>query len=238
MLFRRVLDHVKAQNWTAVGIDFLIVVLGVFIGLQVSNWNDLREERAKESLYLARLAQDFDVIMDRLETGLNAARSSVEAGQVLIEYIETAPGGGDGPDRDEASQALGRIGASSVPAGPSATFSELVSTGDLSILRDEALRNALFEYDLVSSSNRESWRVLRQNIIEEQRTIFSYFEATFEVSPENVGLQITGFNEAGFLADARTGPAVGVIAGISINEYQLLNQQLERAKRVRELIDE
>lgn len=32
MLFRRISKHVKDQNWIAVGIDFLIVVFGVWIG--------------------------------------------------------------------------------------------------------------------------------------------------------------------------------------------------------------
>jgi hypothetical protein len=42
MILRRIPEHVKAQNWFAVGIDFFIVVVGVFVGLQVSNWNDRR----------------------------------------------------------------------------------------------------------------------------------------------------------------------------------------------------
>ncbi len=50
MLLRRVTEHVKAQNWFAVGIDFLIVVVGVFIGIQVANWNDARRDRAIEAL--------------------------------------------------------------------------------------------------------------------------------------------------------------------------------------------
>jgi len=36
MILCRVTEHVKAQNWFAVGIDFLIVVTGVFIGIQLS----------------------------------------------------------------------------------------------------------------------------------------------------------------------------------------------------------
>jgi len=36
MILRRVIAHVKAQNWTAVALDFLIVV----VGLRVSNWNE------------------------------------------------------------------------------------------------------------------------------------------------------------------------------------------------------
>ena len=35
MILRRVTEHVKAQNWFAVAIDFVIVVVGVFIGIQV-----------------------------------------------------------------------------------------------------------------------------------------------------------------------------------------------------------
>lgn len=42
MLLRRVIEHVKAQNWTAVALDFVIVVVGVFISIQVANWNDAR----------------------------------------------------------------------------------------------------------------------------------------------------------------------------------------------------
>lgn len=37
MLFRRISEHVKDQNWFAVAIDFFIVVFGVFIGMQVQN---------------------------------------------------------------------------------------------------------------------------------------------------------------------------------------------------------
>ncbi len=40
MRLRRVTEHVKAQNWFAVGLDFVIVVVGVFIGIQVANWNE------------------------------------------------------------------------------------------------------------------------------------------------------------------------------------------------------
>ena len=46
MLLRRITKHVTDQNWFAVFIDFLIVVVGVYIGVQVSNWNADRQDRA------------------------------------------------------------------------------------------------------------------------------------------------------------------------------------------------
>ncbi|MBL4870815.1 MAG: hypothetical protein JKX72_07665 [Robiginitomaculum sp.] len=42
MILRRVIKHVRNQEWTAILIDFLIVVIGVFVGLQVSNWSVAR----------------------------------------------------------------------------------------------------------------------------------------------------------------------------------------------------
>ena len=45
MLLRRVIEHVKAQNWTAVALDFVIVVIGVFIGIQVANRDAARQSR-------------------------------------------------------------------------------------------------------------------------------------------------------------------------------------------------
>ncbi len=63
MLLRRVIEHVKAQNWTAVGLDFVIVVVGVFIALAV-------QERAQERRQQEAIA-DMIAAMDRsVEDGL------------------------------------------------------------------------------------------------------------------------------------------------------------------------
>lgn len=51
MIFKRFAANLRAQNWFAIGIELGIVVLGVFIGTQVSNWNQARlEKRATERM--------------------------------------------------------------------------------------------------------------------------------------------------------------------------------------------
>lgn len=47
--------HDRDQNWFAAAIDFAIVVFGVFIGIQVSNWNAARLERIIERDALVHL---------------------------------------------------------------------------------------------------------------------------------------------------------------------------------------
>ena len=49
MLLRRITEHFRQQNWTAIAIDFVIVVVGVFIGIQVSNLNEERVARNAET---------------------------------------------------------------------------------------------------------------------------------------------------------------------------------------------
>ena len=59
MIPRRLYEHVKTHNWFAVVIDLVIVVVGVFIGIQVANWNADRLERNAAKSYIARIRQDL-----------------------------------------------------------------------------------------------------------------------------------------------------------------------------------
>ncbi len=58
MILRSITRHVRDQNWFAVSIDFLIVVVGVFIGIQVANWNEGRAQQDRERLLLDQLRQE------------------------------------------------------------------------------------------------------------------------------------------------------------------------------------
>jgi hypothetical protein len=58
MIQRRLGDRLKQQDWVAVAIELSLVIVGVFLGIQVANWNDQRRERALERAYVARIGQD------------------------------------------------------------------------------------------------------------------------------------------------------------------------------------
>ena len=61
MILRRFSESLKEQNWTAILIEFVLLVVGVFLGIQVSNWNEARigQARTKQAaLDAAHLAVD------------------------------------------------------------------------------------------------------------------------------------------------------------------------------------
>lgn len=59
MAIRRFRTHVVEQNWFAVLIDIGIVVIGVFLGLQASNWNAARIEREEARAYQRQIIDDL-----------------------------------------------------------------------------------------------------------------------------------------------------------------------------------
>ena len=59
LLLRSITKHVKDQNWFAVALDFVIVVIGVFIGIQVANWNEARLVRQEQRAFLEQLYADL-----------------------------------------------------------------------------------------------------------------------------------------------------------------------------------
>ena len=152
MILRRIAEHLKQQHWTAVFLDLVIVVAGVFIGLQVNNWNEARNERARERTYLERLLVDFDANVKTLETYVDGRRRD---GDVLSNLAIALRDGGNPPNDESLQQPLCRWGAAPLPDLRQGTYDELVSSGALSILRDEKLRILLSEY--VAAEDRSTY---------------------------------------------------------------------------------
>lgn len=79
MLLRRITKHVSDQNWFAVFIDFLIVVVGVFIGIQVANWNETRAFNNKELQLLKDLRTEINMGIEATHSKGNAYEQVIEA---------------------------------------------------------------------------------------------------------------------------------------------------------------
>jgi hypothetical protein len=144
MLLRSVIAHVREQNWTAIAIDFVIVVVGVFVGLQVSNWNESRNESLRAQAYLERIEGDLADDIEELGKRREFWAQVIAHGHGAIAYAESRAKIAD----SEWKTLLAFYQASQlypfVPADT--TYQELRSAGELGLLRDQALRKALADY--------------------------------------------------------------------------------------------
>lgn len=145
MILRSVTKHVRDQNWFAVGIDFLIVVVGVFIGIQVSNWNAARLERLEETAIVERIRNDFARIREDSERSLAFHVGLTEDLKTLVRALRN--GAVDVGDEEAINRALLLGITFQTSADHSGTFIELLSSGRANILRDKELLNELVAYE-------------------------------------------------------------------------------------------
>jgi hypothetical protein len=137
MILHRLSDALREQDWFTVIVEILIVVIGVFIGLQVNNWNQARLEARQSGVFTERLLADlrieawnYDTIIGYLaEVQSNADRalavldgSLVATDEEFLIYAYRAT---------QYSDVLRRR----------ATYDELTSTGTIGLIRDSFLRD-------------------------------------------------------------------------------------------------
>jgi hypothetical protein len=59
VIFKRAVAKLRAQDWTAIAIELGIVILGVFIGTWVANWNQQRQGAAETRQMLRQLEPEL-----------------------------------------------------------------------------------------------------------------------------------------------------------------------------------
>jgi hypothetical protein len=64
---RRLSQSLQEQNWTAITVEFVLLVAGVFLGIQAANWNEARADRAAYEAALGRLGAEIDTNLASLD---------------------------------------------------------------------------------------------------------------------------------------------------------------------------
>ncbi len=140
-MLRRFSQSLQQQNWTAISIEFVLLVLGVFLGIQVANWNQERVANQQSKIFTERLREDLRVeIWNR---------------KVLTAYYENV--------RLNAKQALAALEGKAELSNEALiiaayratqfaeliryrdTYDELTSTGNMGLIKDRLLRKTATE---------------------------------------------------------------------------------------------
>lgn len=156
MILRRVIAHFRKQEWTAIALDFLIVVIGVFVGLQVNNWNGARADRELGDQYTIRLVADLEQdLADNLV--LLAYYDQVLASVVDADRLLASP---DANPKDLVAAAYRASEFSNNPTDR-ATWDQIVSSGHLGLLPSQEVADGLSEYYKFQDLNDETNSLLQ-----------------------------------------------------------------------------
>jgi len=156
MLLSRFISSIKERDWGSIVVELVIVVVGVFFGIQAANWNANRLEQEQGRLITERLLVDL--------------RKDLVRRQTLTTYYQAV--------FDSAERTVTRLNAESVQ-NPSAfvvdayraseyahlpatraTYDEIVSTGSFGLIPEAARQAGFADYfrDKYSSSARDAIR--------------------------------------------------------------------------------
>lgn len=143
MILRRLAEAIAEQNWFTVMLEVLIVVVGIFIGLQADDWNQERRDRIDEQLYLAELMEDFEANQTSLDQMTEQLKEILVAMNGLMEQSAL-----EAPtwSVQELNAAIRRIQEMPFFLPVSRAYDNLTGSGELQILRSRALKNTFALY--------------------------------------------------------------------------------------------
>ena len=161
-MLQRVAASIRRQDWIAVFIEVLVVVVGVFIGVQASNWNADRETENKAAAFGERLLGDLREEAWGYEMQIGYYAEVLANGRRAADALS-----GKAPLSDEALLvAAYRATQYNGNIRRRATYDELTSTGEIGLIRDQKLRDLairLYTSDLfdqiVQDGQRSQYRM-------------------------------------------------------------------------------
>jgi len=223
MVFRRFSQHVRDQNWFAVGLDLLVVVLGIFIGLQVTEWNSSRGERKLEAYYLQRLLEDTEQSIALADSGIARMQAVIEPTQELARllYYDSLTV----KNRPRFDLYWGTLYDTWNFNPVSPTLDELKSTGRLALIRSDEVRKALARYEAALRWLLSSQKIQFEEYMLQYRTLDNLVRM-----PPNMELGTESTNEE-LLSNRRVYTAVRAIS--TCHQLQLMIGQGLRDLTVR-----
>jgi len=143
MIIKRIAQAIKRQDISQIIIEILIVIVGIFLGLQVQAWYEAREDKQKEAYYLNRLLSDMDRSIDAQSTLLINNKFILNRADIISHNITARR-------TDEAAEKyfyehfspLGAIDY--LPTFYPDTLDELYDIGALQLMRGNTLKSEIY----------------------------------------------------------------------------------------------
>jgi hypothetical protein len=219
-----------------------VVIFGILIAFQIDRWGDERRDHKLEHEYLVRLEDDLRNEIRRMEDALEYARSRVAAA-ALLETVALEPALAR-KQSNKVAHSLETVIWRSFPQVDAFVYTELVSTGNLALIRSQALRGDLARhYARIHHDARVGHDIGLQQLFEERTAgILSTAELTrieaFEWGDLSLGVTPDRAEQIAAALSGRT-DAVILLPGIAqhnVFNIKVIQQNRDRAQKLVEQI--
>lgn len=144
MIIKRMARFIRQHDWSAVVIEITVVIVGLMLAFQLDRWWEQRGERVQEAEYVARLIGDIESDLPNIEHAINLAVLRRSMANLLMDVVDDPDVALEGPI--EFVAAVRQAAFTYAPSLASHTFADMQSTGNLRLLRNPEIKDALYDY--------------------------------------------------------------------------------------------
>jgi hypothetical protein len=131
-------------NYGALALESVVVIVGILVAFQIDRWGVERQERRYEHQYLVRLKEDLLFEIGLMDVSIEYADRRIDS----VRFLERVAANPDiyAERQADVVSALERVTWRSFPHISAFVYTELQSTGSLSLVQSDELRQNLAEY--------------------------------------------------------------------------------------------
>lgn len=145
MILKRLSSAIKRQDWFQVIVEILIVIVGIFFGLQAQNWYEARQAEIEEKYIISYLISDMENNINYLDDRVSLYSLRIRQANKVLQILES--GKLENEDIETFEEGLFTIGLSGTLDSYLNTFND----NDLDKILDDDLRHIIDNY--VGSKN-------------------------------------------------------------------------------------
>ncbi|MDP3492354.1 MAG: hypothetical protein Q8R82_04515 [Hyphomonadaceae bacterium] len=214
-LLARIAHNLRHQHWTAIAIEFFVVVFGVYLGFQLTAWNTDLNNQKREASILREIAADLEEDRQQIDTARTVTLRRMAAAHYTIaqatgksidhfntQTASTASVNLSGrlampelpPLDDGARRGLwGAIVTGIYPTPSTTSFDALIGAGEIGLIRDTALVRQIQNYRVVLASYNATQNQSLRPMINDVRAVGeAYGLAAFADIDEAAFLKLVG----------------------------------------------
>lgn len=135
----RLAAALRELRWSHVAVELALLITGILIALAIDGWIDGRRDVQLERAYLERLDRELQQNLVILDEFAAFETRQIADGVLAYRALRGAPG----PERETVAEALSRLTTRRTLRLLRATYQDLLGTGNLGLVRNPALREAI-----------------------------------------------------------------------------------------------
>ncbi|MDP5091941.1 MAG: DUF6090 family protein [Polaribacter sp.] len=123
--------------------EIVLVVIGILIALQINNWNEIRKDKQKETIYLSNLERDLENQILSINNQIEFENVYIEkSGSIIAQFISNSF------SELEISfyQNLSNLHSRKTFVITDPTYTDLISSGNINLIKNQKFKDHLIKY--------------------------------------------------------------------------------------------